>query len=261
MRKMLIQTATAAVILAGCAAPLHTSSVSGVSPAETSAEPETENIVYHGDCTLTLPEGWTAETKDVDVIPVSDVYKGHVIVMRNDDGRILTLSSSDGGGNGGDWVAESSIPEMKIGDRTYEVIYNEYPYSFAASHDIEDGPSVCYRLSSPQYLQREMCFNLYGSDPKDYDDPDVLSIISSLQVTERGKLLVTANGVNTWYGCGEDSMVEGSALADGMQTDPSGFSYTVFETVEKSDGTWYRVGDWTWIRASEQEAVYTPDGK
>ena len=151
------------------------------------------------------------------------------------------------------WIF-SRIPRLQ----SLGVRQNEYPYSFAASHDIEEGPSVCYRLSSPEYLQREMCFNLYGSDPKDYDDPDVLSIISSLQVTEKGKLLVTENNVNTWYGCGEDSMVKGIALSCGTQMDPSEFSYTVFETVEKTDGTWYRVGDWTWIRASDQEAVYTP---
>ena len=106
-------------------------------------EKPAENTVTFGDYTLTAPEDWVFDTQEESVFTGNNQqYKAHVIYAYkgaiDKSNPYIALSSFEIVGVGGENFPEECFENQTIGDHTYDVIYNEYPYSLTTfNHSTE----------------------------------------------------------------------------------------------------------------------------
>lgn len=250
----------------GCSAARNSEMGSSIGSSEeknrqTSVEKEkkekpAENTVTFGDYTLTAPEDWVFDTQEESVFTGNNQqYKAHVIYAYkgaiDKTNPYIALSSFEIVGVGGENFPEECFENQTIGDHTYDVIYNEYPYSLTTfNHSTEDNygkysdPSYCFLMRN-DFGSQSITFNYYQHGGPEWNSEEVESIIASLKLNRIGELEVTEDNSIRYGGSSSDEVKDWIYVNSKYPSENTKFA--AYEVKEDGDTKWYRVGDYSWI--------------
>lgn len=162
---------------------------------------------------------------------------------------------------GGENFPEAAYENQKLGDYTYDVIYNEYAYSLVTFNEavrnrsgIVTDPSYCFLMRN-DYGSQSITLNYFQHGGPEWNSQEISDIVASLKLARIGELNINSTS-NIRYGAGTDELIKDQAHAPGTGYDEQNSKYAVYEIREGEAGPWYRVGDYSWIAQSEN--TYAP---
>lgn len=276
--KKLICISVAAGMLSGCSMPVasdfngtvrnteeqSSESAGKETPAAETAAPEINSATF-GDYTLSAPSDWIFDTEEEQVLQNDSRYKAHVLYAykgrKSKTSPYIALSSFEIVGVGGENFPEAAYENQKLGDYTYDVIYNEYAYSLVTFNEavrnrsgIVTDPSYCFLMRN-DYGSQSITLNYFQHGGPEWNSQEISDIVASLKLARIGELNINSTS-NIRYGAGTEELIKDQAHAPGAGYDEQNSKYAVYEIREGEDGPWYRVGDYSWIAQSEN--TYTP---
>lgn len=279
--KKLICISAATVMLFGCSMPAasdfnetvrnteeqSSENADKETPAAAAAEtaaPEINSATF-GDYTLSAPSDWVFDTEEEQVLQNDTRYKAHILYAykgrKSKTSPYIALSSFEIVGVGGENFPEAAYENQKLGDYTYDVIYNEYAYSLVTFNEairnrsgIVTDPSYCFLMRN-DYGSQSITLNYFQHGGPEWNSQEISDIVSSLKLARIGELNINSTS-NIRYGAGTEELIKDQAHAPGAGYDEQNSRYAVYEIREGEAGPWYRVGDYSWIAQSEN--TYAP---
>lgn len=231
--------------LTACSSTQPMSSTSSTVDAKEETTYVEGDTINYGIYQVTVPEGFNATTT-TKKIGTSNTDM-HIITLYYGDidtsNPYITLSSYERIEDDNDWKPDQDYGEYQIGDYSYKIQYDGYPYTYI---DRNDEKTYDYILEDEQLFNR-ISFSYFDHEKGTWDEDAILDIIESLQLNTIGEITINRSYINVRYQDSKSSQLMGKIN--------QGETYQVYEVKEDDSSTWYRIGDYSWINAEKEDWV------